>query len=145
MSKSRALLLVFVLLGLGVASAHAAGSGTIPTLTTTGASFTSGSWSFDPWPCNSSCYGGTVSGFNYSGYLNDTLSDGNAPFVHAKTDGYGYATRIYNNQGSGTYVWASQKVFNSNGDPAGSAQVQVCRDRGTLFPDNCVTSATFLR
>lgn len=145
MSKSRALMLAFVLLGIGAASANAAGSGSIPTLSTTGASFTSGSWSFDPWPCNSSCYGGTISGFNYSGYLNDTLSDGNSPYVQAKTDGYGYATRIYNKNGSGTSLWAAQKIYDTNGDPAGSAQVQVCRDRGILFPDNCVTSATFLR
>ena len=76
MSKFRTLILAFLLLGAGAASANAAGSGSIPTLSTTGASFTSGSWSFDPWPCNSSCYAGSVSGFNYSGYLNDTLSDG---------------------------------------------------------------------
>jgi len=86
MKKSRTLLLIFVLLGVGAFSAHAAGSGTIPTLSTTGASFT-----------------------------------------------------------SGTYVWAGQKVYDTNGDPAGSAQISVCRDRGALFPDNCVTSSTFLR
>ena len=145
MSKSRASLLAFVLLGVGATSAYAAGSGTIPTLSTTGASFTSGSWSFDPWPCNSSCYGGTISGFNYSGSLDDTLSDGNSPYIQAQTDGYGYATRIYNKNGSGTSLWVGQKVYDSNGDPAGTAHVQLCRDRGTFFSDNCVTSTAFLR
>lgn len=130
---------------LGLSAPALATSGSIPTLSTTGASFTSGAWRFDPFPCDSSCANGTASGFNYNGFLNDTSADGNAPFVHAKTDAFGYATRVYNHNGNGSSVFVSQKVWNGDGDPAASAVVQVCRDRGTLLPDNCKTSNTFFR
>lgn len=131
-------------LTVGGAGVAVATSGSIGTLSTTGAQLTSGRWSFDPWPCTSACHSG-ISGFNYSGTLKDTSADGNNPFVHAKPDAYGYATRIYNYGGNGTQTAVSQKVWDTNGDPATTAQVQVCRDRGTLLPDNCVTSAVFRR
>ena len=117
--------------------AFAASSGTYPNLVTTGATLAKISWSFDR--------NAPSAGFNYSGNLKDTLADGNAPFVHAKTDGYDYATRIYNNKGAGTSLSVSQKVYDANGDPAQSAVIEVCRDRGTLYPDNCATSSRIYR
>jgi hypothetical protein len=125
--------------------AQATGSGTVPSLVTTGASFTQGVWWFDPWPCNSSCYKGQFSGFNYHGYLNDTQADGNAPKVHGKVDGYDWGPDHYNKNGNGTRVYVSEKLFDRNGDPSTGAQLQVCRDRGSLLPDNCKSSPVFSR
>jgi hypothetical protein len=129
---------------LGVTASGAAiaiTSGTIAPMSTTGASMNNIAWSFDAWPCGNGC----ISGFNYSGYLTDSLNDGNAVFVHAQTDGYGYAARIYNSTGNGTTKYVSQKVLDTNSDPAQHATIQVCRDRGTLYPDNCVTSVQLNR
>ena len=101
------------------------------TLSTTGASLSSGQAQF---------YNPNTQGtkFYYSGNLNDTANDGNNPFVHAKVAGYGYATRIYNTKGPGTSLAMNQTVSDPAGDGFSNANVQVCRDRGTLYPDNCV-------
>jgi hypothetical protein len=117
------------------AGAWAAMSGGIQAVNFQGHSFTSGSWSFDPWPCNASCQGGRWSGWNYSGTLGDTAADGHDVFVQGKIDGYDYSTRIYYKGGAGHSGPAAQKLC--AGDPASQAYLQVCTDRGTLLPDNC--------
>lgn len=135
---------VGVAIGLVLGGTSAAFAGSIPAFSTTGVSFTSGSYSFDPWPCNSSCQGGTWSGMNWSGYLNDTQQDGNAVFIQSKVDGYGWSATVYapKDATSGTYL--SRKTT-GGADPAQSGQLHICRDRGALLPNNCANSAVLYR
>lgn len=131
-----ALAAAVMIVGIGT-SAFAASTGS---LSTTGASFTGITYSFDPWPCNSTCQNGTISGMNYYGTLKDTsASDGNSVFVHAKIDAYGYAARVY----TSSSLAVGQKVYVS--DPPATGSVQLCRDRGTLYPDNCTSTPTLRR
>lgn len=123
---------------VGTTAAVAAMSGSIPTMSTTGASFTGGSYQFDPWPCNSACYQGKFSGFNWYGTLNDTKADGDGVKIQGKVDGYGYGP-AFSSTG-----YHSQKLYDSNGDPSTQGQLQVCRVI-TAYPDNCASSAWYYR
>jgi hypothetical protein len=130
-----------LILGLGVAvPAWAAGSGGFGTLAPTGASFTNGQWSFDPWPCNSSCVAGEYSGWNYSGTLKDTAADGDYVYTQGKTDGYDWAIPRDEYHGGVGSVFVSQDITDPDGDPAEQGQLQVCRERNNL-PDDCVHSS----
>lgn len=106
-------------------------------------SFTSGAWSFDPWPCTSACHRGKFSGWNYSGNLKDTSADGHDVFAHARIDGYNWAPRVYWKGHPGQQTRVGQKIYAS--DPAQRGQLEVCTDRGTLVPDSCRRSAWFRR
>lgn len=68
--------------------------------------------------------------------MKDTKADGDTVFIHAKVDGYGYASKIKNTRGPDRSIPVSQKVV-GGGDPAGTGKVEICRDRGSLVPDNC--------
>lgn len=109
----------FVLSTGGVALAH---SGSFPTISTTGVSFTGGYYAFAD---------RTTYDFRYSGTLNDTAADGHNVFVHGRVAGYGYGSRLYSPGAKSQYL----------NDPAATrvstANVQACVDRGTLYPDRC--------
>jgi hypothetical protein len=111
-------------------------SGTLRTISTTGASFSYGTWNFDPWPCTSRCKSGRYSGWNYYGYLADTARDGHSVYARGRVDGYGWAAK------DTTTGWGGQKIYAP--DPAGRGQMKVCRNRG-YYPDNCQRSPWYHR
>ncbi len=125
---------------LGIAgTAHAS---TMSTLTTTGAKFSSINYTFQPKCITSSCGTSTsYNGVNYSGTLKDTKSDGHRVFLRAKVDGYGYSSKLY----TGGTRYISRRVSSPAYDPVGSFKIQLCRDKGTLLPDNCTASPTVYR
>ena len=92
------------------------------------------------WLASSGC-DHPAEGFDYSGYLKDTAADGNGVFVQAKVDGYGWTPRIYHSGGSGTRKWIDRRNVHVTGAVCyhETGRVQVCQDRGTLFPDICRT------
>jgi hypothetical protein len=114
--------------------AFAASTGTF-SISKTGVAFNTGKYS---WLAIKGCSGDSE-GFTYSGSLKDTAADGNAVFVHAKVDGYGYAPRIYNSSGSGSSKAIAQTNIHATGSVCyhTSGNVEACQDRGTLFPDIC--------
>ncbi len=98
---------------------------------TTGASF-SGSYLFN-------APGTNHGGFEFYGYLSDTsCSDGNNVKTEAAPEGYGFSS-FYGTQCAKVhqddYVYIGDQTYVSY------AYWKVCRDRGTLYPDNC--SATY--
>ncbi len=128
---------------LAVAALPAAAK-TTSNLSTTGASLTGINYAFDPWPCTSACVGGHWSAMDYSATVKDTnAGDGNDVFVHAKVDAYGYAAREYTSSAARSRS-ISQSIV-GGADPAQSGQIQVCRDRGTLLPDNCAATPVLYR
>lgn len=106
-------------------------------LSTTGATFNGSYVFYAP--------GQNRGGFGYPGAVCDTLSDGNSPFVWAKTEGYGYGSKTYDNSGSGTCVYEANYVYDPSAVYVHSGTIQVCRDRGFFLPDNCATSRTYYR
>ncbi|MEO6627982.1 MAG: hypothetical protein ABIP03_05375 [Aquihabitans sp.] len=77
------------------------------------------------------------------GDLKDTSADGNGVFVHAKVDGYGYTPRIYNSGGNGTSLAINRSNVHVTGDVCyhETGKIEVCQDRGTLFPDVCTSKS----
>lgn len=132
---------IFAAVAVVLAACQPSSSGTFQ-LSATGVQFNSGKYT---WLAFAGC-DGVAKGYDYSGSLKDTAADGNAVFVHAKVDGYGYAPRIYNSNGNGTSRSVSQSNIHASGSACyhESGRVQVCQDRGTLFPDVC-TSEYFTR
>lgn len=120
--------------------AFAAMSGSISTLSPSGASFTGGSWKFDPWPCNSSCASGKISGWNYAGNLKDTAGDGDWVYTRGKIDGYSWAggASAENHLGNGKTKPISQKIYVH--DPAQKGKMQACRHRAGVIPNVCKES-----
>ncbi|KMM44558.1 hypothetical protein CWIS_15530 [Cellulomonas sp. A375-1] len=119
-------------------------AGTLPSFSTTGASFSSITQSFDPWPCTSACKSGKWSGWNWAGYLGDTKEDGNSVKIQSKVDGYSWSAATYWKGGANTRTYLSYKTT-GGADPAQSGQLHLCRDRGSLLPDNCTNSAKAYR
>jgi len=109
----------FLVASAGTALAH---SGSFPTISTTGVSFTGGYYAFAD---------NTWYDFYYSGTLNDTASDGNNVFVHGKVAGYGYGPRLY------SPGFKSQYLDDSSATRVSTANVQACQDRGTFVSDLC--------
>jgi len=122
--------------GVGSTVALAASSGAVH-LSTTGVSF-NGSYRFLP---TNEGHGG----FLYEGQLCDTSSDGNAVFVHATADGFGYGRRTYERDGNHHCKDISVESYQLDTPYTKSAKIQVCQDRGTLFSDLCATSTTYHR
>jgi hypothetical protein len=122
--------------GVVLAACQPTQSGTFQ-LSATGVAFQDGNYT---WLASSGC-GAPAEGFDYSGFLKDTAADGNGVFVQAKVDGYGWTPRIYHSGGGGTRRWIDRSNVHVDGDVCyhETGKVQVCQDRGTLFPDSCDT------
>jgi hypothetical protein len=122
------------------APAVAASSGSIATVSASGVSFTSGSWSFDPWPCNSSCVNGTTSSWRYAGTLKDTASDGDWVYTRGKIDGYDWAGGASAEEHGGykSTKSISQRIYYS--DPPQQGKMQACRHRTGAIPNSCSES-----
>jgi hypothetical protein len=110
-------------------------SGNFSTLTSTGVSFSSGHWQFQSGYIGSTNFTNAI--WNYSGYLNDTLDDGNHVYTQGRVDGYGFSQAFYYNGGANTGTYQSINI-GPQADPLSQGQMTACRDRGALFPNNCV-------
>ncbi|MFI1467221.1 hypothetical protein [Streptomyces wuyuanensis] len=121
-------LLTAGLFAAGVGTAFAASWHTIPTLSTGGASFTSGQYKFHP-------AGSSHGAFQWSGKLNDTdHGDGHNVYMQVKVEGYGWS-RYNGKQKSSVSLnklnWDGAQRYTDD------AYIRVCRDKGSLNPDNC--------
>ncbi|GAB7108230.1 hypothetical protein JCM4814A_65440 [Streptomyces phaeofaciens JCM 4814] len=100
----------------------------IPTLETDGVKFSAGKYEFNRPGVNHGA-------FEWKGRLTDALSeDRHNVYVEVKIHGHDWV-RYYGKQGG------SVRLHKSNWDGAqrytGKARLRVCRDRGSLRPDNC--------
>ncbi|MFE5619958.1 hypothetical protein [Streptomyces sp. NPDC056524] len=120
--------------GAGVAVAdswHAVGS-----LTTTGASFSDWSYTWEP-------RGRNHGGFHFKGSLTDRKpKDGHNVYVQAKVEGYGW--NRFNGAQRKT-VKLDKIVYDGAAQYTSTADIRVCRDRGSLRPDNCSHSKSYKR
>lgn len=80
--------------------------------------------------------------FHWYGTLEDTENDGNAGKVQVRVEGYGYAT-FYNNKDKDKY-W-DELVYDPQATRTDLAHAKICRDRGSLRPDNCSTERKYTR
>ncbi|WP_328551012.1 MULTISPECIES: hypothetical protein [unclassified Streptomyces] len=109
---------------------------TIPTLSTGGGSFTSGQYTF--WPSNQN-----HGAFEWAGNLNDTDNgDGHNVYIQVRVEGYDWSR--YN--GTQKHSVPLDKL---NWDGAAlhtdDAYIRVCRDKGSLNPDNCSSTKHYQR
>ncbi len=118
---------------LSVAGVGAAYAGSF-NHSTTGVQF-NGTYSFLP---RSSSQGA----FNFKGTLDDTRNDGNAGKVQVRVHGYSYNT-FYGPIDADKYmnenVWDGAMLETSYG------WAKICRDRGSLMPDNCSSEKYYAR
>lgn len=80
--------------------------------------------------------------FHFSGTLDDTQNDGNAGKQQVRVEGYGYNT-WYASVDADRYL--NQYVYDGAALRTNNAYAKVCRDRGSLYPDNCSTEKTYNR
>lgn len=122
-----------LLTGAGVALA-AQEQGSIPLLDTRGVKFMEGRYKFNP--------PGTNHGsFEWTGKLRDSNArDGHNVYVQVKVEGHGWA-RYYGKQRRTVPMhgsdWSGSQSYTNDAD------VRVCRDRGSLRPDNCSPTVSF--
>ncbi|MDQ0580884.1 hypothetical protein [Streptomyces rishiriensis] len=108
--------------------------GKIPKLTPLGADFSYGKYKFNRPGINHGA-------FEWWGHLKDTIAtDRHNVYIEVKVHGHGWV-RYYGKQRS------SVRLHESNWDGAqrytGKIKLRVCRDRGTLRPDNCAPEQEF--
>ncbi|WP_234442503.1 hypothetical protein [Streptomyces sp. FxanaA7] len=121
------------LAGAGVALA-APQKGSIPMLDTRGVEFVEGRYTFNPPGVNHGA-------FEWSGVLRDIdANDGHNVYVQVKVEGHRWA-RYYGKQRRSVkmhhFNWSGAQQYTSD------AKIRVCRDRGSLRPDNCSPAARF--
>ncbi|WNM24188.1 hypothetical protein RN607_12545 [Demequina capsici] len=80
--------------------------------------------------------------FHFWGTLNDTVNDGNAVKQQVRVEGYGYNT-WYTGVDADRYL--NQYVYDGAAVHTDLARAKVCRDRGSLLPDNCSSEKTYTR
>ncbi|MFJ4899315.1 hypothetical protein [Streptomyces sp. NPDC088727] len=108
----------------------------IPKLGTNGAAFVKGTYAWEP-------RGQNHGGFHFRGSLTDTSkSDGNNVYVQAKVEGYGW-NRFSGKQGKA--VPLDKVVYDGAAQFTKDAWVRVCRDRGSIHPDNCTVTKHYQR
>jgi hypothetical protein len=117
-----------VLVGAGSASAGAFNHAT------TGANI-NGSYGWQP----RSVHQGA---FNWNGNLDDTINEGNAIKMEVAVEGYGF--NEFQNPVDHDQFW-NQDVWDPAALQTNHARAKVCRDRGTLHPDNCSGEVTYTR
>lgn len=118
----------------GAGTALAAQKGRVPVLTSAGVAFERGTYKFNP--------PGTDHGsFEWAGDLSDAYpEDGHNVYVQIGVEGHGWA-RYYGKQRSTVRLrhsdWSGAQRYTDN------AKLRVCRDRGSLRPDNCSPTKRF--
>lgn len=136
MRKLAAGVLTAALFATGAGTAFAASWHKIPTLTTGGAKFYDGQYKF--WPA-----GQHHGAFEWKGKLQDTDSgDGHNVYMQVKVEGYDWSR--YNGKQKKTvpldyYNWDGAERYTVN------AYIRVCRDKGSLHPDNCSVTKHYKR
>ena len=86
---------------------------------------------------------GTVQGaFNWWGTVDDTSNEGNAMKMQVRVEGYGYNT--YRNPVDTDKYW-DQYLYDGAAQTTNIARAKICRDRGSLYPDNCSAEKTYYR
>jgi hypothetical protein len=115
--------------------AIAADSGSMTPLSTTGVRYDGGSYRF--------YYNEPSRDFAVTGNLADTAADGNSVFVQARVAGYSYGGRQYNTSGSGSVVYRRVERDDPAANFVSYADVQACVDRGSAFPDVCVSTRVY--
>ncbi|MEU0664558.1 hypothetical protein ABZ508_07580 [Streptomyces lavendulocolor] len=113
---------------VGATTAAAASWRGIPTLSTGGASFTGGQYTFHP-------AGSNHGAFQWKGKLNDTdHRDGHNVYMQVKVEGYDWS-RYNGKQKESVSLnklnWAPAQRYTDD------AYIRVCRDKGSFNPDNC--------
>ncbi|MDT0418721.1 hypothetical protein RM574_24895 [Streptomyces sp. DSM 41982] len=122
------------LFALGAGSAVAASWHSMKTLTTGGAAFRNGQYTFYPKSTNHG-------GFGFKGGLADTSKgDGHNVYVQAKVEGYSW--RRFNGK-QGKTVRLNKVVYDGAAQYVRHAALRVCRDRGSLRPDNCSPTRSY--
>ncbi len=81
-------------------------------------------------------------GFNWWGTLDDTSKDGHAMKAQVRVAGWGWAT-FYNSVDKDKY-W-DQVVWSPGDSQVNDAWAKICRDRGSLLPDNCSAERHYRR
>ncbi|MFD3941700.1 hypothetical protein [Streptomyces sp. NPDC058579] len=114
---------------LGGAGAAVADSWQKPDpLRTTGAWFSDWSYTWEP-------KGQNHGGFHFKGDLMDKLpKDGHNVYVQAKVEGYSW-NRFNGVQKKSVHL--DKIVYDGAAQYTSTAEIRVCRDRGSLRPDNC--------
>jgi hypothetical protein len=80
--------------------------------------------------------------FEWWGTVDDTSNDGNAMKVQVRVEGYGYNT--FENAKDTDKYW-DQYVYDYQALQTNFAAAKICRDRGTLYPDNCSSEVSYYR
>ncbi|MGW7305025.1 hypothetical protein ACWGI1_05550 [Streptomyces sp. NPDC054835] len=108
----------------------------IPLQHTTGAELQKGQYAFEP-------KGTNHGGFHFQGNLVDVEhTDGHNVYVQAKVEGYSW------NRFNGVQlktVALDRVVYDGAAQYTSEAWIRVCRDRGSLRPDNCSTQGHYKR
>ncbi|MGC4980412.1 hypothetical protein ACLQ18_07155 [Streptomyces sp. DT193] len=108
----------------------------IPTLTTGGASFKGGQYTF--WPS-----GQNHGAFEWKGNLEDASDgDGHNVYMQVRVEGYGWSR--YNGKQKDT-VHFDQLNWDGAAQYTSNAYIRVCRDKGSLNPDNCSPTKHYQR
>jgi hypothetical protein len=129
-------LLTAGLFAVGAGTAVAVSWHTIPELETGGAKFIKGEYAW--WPA-----GQNHGGFEWKGKLRDAdPNDGDNVYMQVKVEGYDWSR--YNGKQKetvpvGALNWAPPQRYTDDAD------MRVCRDRGSLRPDNCSPTKHFDR
>ncbi|MFI8522310.1 hypothetical protein ACIGEZ_31510 [Streptomyces sp. NPDC085481] len=81
--------------------------------------------------------------FHFRGMLrDDEAGDGHNVYIQAKVQGYGWS-RFNGTQRKDVYV--DKLVYDGAARYSTDAEIRVCRDRGSLRPDNCSPTRVFTR
>ncbi|NEA43029.1 hypothetical protein G3I42_27950 [Streptomyces sp. SID11385] len=116
------------LFAVGAGSAVAASWHSLGEMRTTGAQFVKGQYTFYPKFTNHG-------GFGFKGGLKDLVKgDGNNVYILSKVEGYDW--RRFNGK-QGKVVQMNKVVYDGAALYVRKAWIRVCRDRGSLRPDNC--------
>ncbi|MEU6945721.1 hypothetical protein ABZ957_10855 [Streptomyces sp. NPDC046316] len=135
----RKLMTVAVAAGLFVGGAGVAvadGWERIPKLQTKGAEFGSAAYTWEP-------RGRNHGGFHFNGELADlNVKDGHNVSVEVKVNGYGWNTfkGVQNKR-----ISLDKVVYDGAAQLTTDAWIRLCRDRGSLRPDNCSVTRHYQR
>lgn len=136
MRKLATVAMVAGLLVGGVGAAVADGWRTLPVLWTAGAEFSRGDYKWEP-------KGQNRGGFHFRGTLSDIKpDDGHNVYVQVKVEAYGW-NRLNGVQRKS--VKLDKVVWDGAAQYTSTADIRVCRDRGSLRPDNCSHTQSYRR
>ncbi len=108
----------------------------LPKMRTGGAEFSEGTYTW--WP-----KGSNRGGFHFRGTLKDTgHSDENNVYVQAQVEGHGWS-RFNGVQKKS--VPLDKLLYEGSQQYTNHASIRVCRDRGSLHPDNCSVTKRYTR